>query len=62
MGRATSFHVDIIKARFCKALQLSFGTTSTATALYPSDHNGDVTSLVRQICHLGLRDKEDAVF
>ena len=55
MGRA-NFHADIIKARFCKALQFSFGTTSTAEVLYPSDHNG-MLPLLRLICHSSLRDK-----
>jgi hypothetical protein len=62
MGRATSFRVGVIKARFCKALlsQFSNDIERDGTVLFRSWW--DVASLARLICTLGLRDKENPEF
>jgi hypothetical protein len=62
MGRATSFRVGIIKARFCKALLAQFWDDIVREGTVSFRSQWDVASLARLICHLGLRDKEDAEF
>ena len=62
MGRATSFRVGIIKARFCKALLAQFWDDIVREGTVSFRSQWDVASLARLICHLGLRDKEDADF
>jgi hypothetical protein len=62
MGRATSFRVGIIKARFCKALLAQFWDDIDREGTVSFRSQWDVASLARLICHLGLRDKEDADF
>ena len=62
MGRATSFRVGIIKARFCKALLAQFWDDIDREGTVSFRSQWDVASLARLICHLGLRDKDDADF
>ena len=62
MGRATSFRVGIIKARFCKALLVQFWDDIVREGTVSFRSQWDVASLARLICHLGLRDKDDADF
>ena len=62
MGRATSFRVGIIKARFCKAILAQFKDDIDREGTVSFRSQWDVASLARLICHLGLRDKEDADF
>ena len=62
MGRATSFRVGIIKARFCKALLAQFCDDLDREGTISFRSQWDVASLARLICHLGLRDKDDADF
>jgi hypothetical protein len=60
MGRATSFRVGIIKARFCKALLAQFkdDIDREGTVIFRSQW--DVASLARLICTLGLLDEQNA--
>ncbi|KAF8489957.1 hypothetical protein F5888DRAFT_1139320 [Russula emetica] len=62
MSRATSFRVGIIKARFCKALLAQFWDDIDREGTVSLRSQWDVASLARLVCHLGLRDKEDADF
>ena len=62
MGRATSFRVGIIKARFCKVLLAQFWDDIDREGTVSFRSQWDVASLARLICHLGLQDKEDAGF
>jgi hypothetical protein len=62
MGRATSFRVGIIKARFCKALLAQFRDDIDHEGTVSFRSQWDVASLARLICHLGLRDEEDEDF
>ena len=62
MGRATSFRVGIIKARFCKSLLAQFWDDIDREGTVSFRSQWDVASLARLICHLGLQDKEDADF
>jgi hypothetical protein len=62
MGRATSFRVGIIKARFCKALLSQFQRDIDHEGTISFRSQWDVASLARLICTLGLRDKEDPEF
>ena len=62
MGRATSFRVGIIRARFGKALLAQFWDDIIREGTVFFRSQWDVASLARLICHLGLRDKEDAEF
>jgi hypothetical protein len=62
MGRATSFRVGIIKARFCKALLAQFWNDIDREGTVSFRSQWDVASLARLICILGFRDKEDAEF
>ena len=60
-GKATSFRVGIIKARFCKALLAQFSNDIENRP--PSFRSQwDVASLARLISTLGLRDKDDPEF
>ena len=62
MGRATSFRVGVIKARFCKALLAQFWNDMDREGTVSFRSQWDVASLARLICNLGFRDKEDAGF
>ena len=64
MGRATSFRVDIIKARFCNALlaQFSKDIKKEGTASFRVRSQWDVASLTRVFSTLGLQDKDEAEF
>jgi len=62
MGRATSFRVGVIKARFCKALLSQFWNDTDREGTVSFRSQWDVASLARLICILGFRDKEDADF
>ena len=62
MGRATSFRVGIIKARFCKALLAQFKDDIDREGTVCFRSQWDVTSLARLICTLGLRDEQNAEF
>ena len=62
MGRATSFRVGIIKARFCKALLAQFKDDIDREGTVYFRSQWDVASLARLICILGFQDKEDAEF
>ena len=64
MGRATSFRVDIIKARFCNALlaQFSKDIKKEGTVSFRVRSQWDVASLARVFSTLGLRDKDEAEF
>ena len=59
MGRATSFRVSVIKARFCKALLAQFSDDVNREGTVSFRSQWDVASLARLICTLGLRDKEN---
>jgi hypothetical protein len=62
MGRATSFRVGVIKARFCKALLSQFSNDMDRDGTVSFRSQWDVASLARLICILGFRDREDADF
>ena len=62
MGRATSFRVGIIKARFCKALLVQFKDDIDREGTVSFRSQWDVASLARLICTLGLRDEQNAEF
>jgi hypothetical protein len=62
MGRATSFRVGVIKARFCKALLAQFSNDIERDGTVSFRSQWDVASLARLICTLGLRDKENPEF
>jgi hypothetical protein len=62
MGRATSFRVGIIKARFCRALLAQFRDDIDREGTVSFRSQWDVASLARLIGILGFQDKEDAEF
>jgi hypothetical protein len=62
MGRATSFRVGVIKARFCNALLTQFRNDLEREGTVSFRSQWDVASLSRLINILGLRDREDAEF
>ena len=62
MGRATSFRVGIIRARFCKALLAQFWKDTDREGTVSFRSQWDVASLARLITVLGFRDKEDTGF
>jgi hypothetical protein len=62
MGRATSFRVGVIKARFCKALLTQFWNDIDHEGTVSFRSQWDVASLARLIYTLGLRDKADPEF
>ncbi|KAI0274257.1 hypothetical protein BGY98DRAFT_80659 [Russula aff. rugulosa BPL654] len=62
MGRATSFRVGIIRARFCKALLAQFWKDTDREGTVSFRSQWDVASLARLITVLGIRDKEDTGF
>lgn len=62
MGRATSFRVGIIRARFCKALLVQFKDDIDCEGTVYFQSQWDVASLARLVCILGFRDKEDPEF
>ena len=57
MGRAASFRIGIIKARFCKVLLSQFCKTVLSFR-----SQWDVASLAKLIGYLGLRDEDDPEF
>jgi hypothetical protein len=62
MGRATSFRVSMIKARFCDALLAQFRNDLEREGTVSFRSQWDVASLARLIYTLGLRDEEDIEF
>ena len=62
MGRATSFRVGIIKARFFRALLAQFKDDIGYEGTVSFRSQWDIASLARLACILGFRDKEDADF
>ena len=62
MGRANSFRIGIIKARFCKALLAQFWDDLDREGTISFRSRWDVALLVRLIHILGLWDKNDADF
>ncbi len=62
MGRATSFRVGIIRARFCKALLAQFKNDLDREGIVSFRSQWDVASLARLICTIGLRDENDPEF
>ncbi|KAI0267906.1 hypothetical protein BGY98DRAFT_1190884 [Russula aff. rugulosa BPL654] len=62
IGRATSFRVGIIKARFCKALLAQFKDDIDREGTLSFRSQWDVASLARLICTLGLRDEQNEEF
>jgi hypothetical protein len=62
MGKATSFRVGIIKARFCKALLAQFSNDKAKEGTVSFRSQWDVASLARVIVTLGMRDKDDPEF
>jgi hypothetical protein len=62
MGRATSFRVGIIRARFCRALLVQFKDDIDRERTVSFRSQWDVASLARLICNLGFLDKENADF
>ena len=57
MGRAASFRIGIIKARFCKVLLAQF-----CKNILSFRSQWDVASLAKLINYLGLRDEDDPEF
>src|SRR5580658_9753472 len=57
MGRATSFRIGIIKARFCKVFLAQF-----CKNILSFRSQWDVASLAKLIHYLGLRDEDDPEF
>ena len=62
IGRATSFRVGVIRARFCNALLTQFRNDLEREGTVSFRSQWDVASLSRLINILGLRDDEDAEF
>jgi hypothetical protein len=62
MGRATSFRVGTIKARFCRALLSQFKDDMDREGTVSFQSQWDVASLARLIGILGLQDKENPDF
>ena len=62
MGRAISFRVGLIKARFCNAILAQFSNDFESEGTLTFRSQWDVASLARVIYTLGLRDKEDPEF
>ncbi|KAF8489958.1 hypothetical protein F5888DRAFT_1139365 [Russula emetica] len=64
IGRATSFRIGIIKARFCKVLLAQFWDDIICKNVLSFRSQWDVASLAKLIYYLGLRheDRDDAEF
>ena len=64
MGRATSFRIGMIKARFCKVLLAQFWDDTIRKKVLSFRSQWDVASLAKLIHYLGLRheNREDAEF
>jgi Family of unknown function (DUF6535) len=62
MGRATSFRVGIIKARFCKGLLAQFKDDIDREGTVSFRSQWDVASLAKLICTLGVLDEQNAEF
>ena len=62
MGRAASFRIGIIKARFCKILLAQFCDDIIHNNILSFRSQWDVASLAKLIHYLGLRDEDDPEF
>jgi hypothetical protein len=62
MGRAASFRIGIVKARFCKILLAQFWDDAIRKKVLPFPSQWDVASLEKLICYLGLRHEDDPEF
>jgi hypothetical protein len=62
MGRAISFRIGVLKARFCRAILAQFSNDIEREGAVFFRSQWDVASLARVIHTLGLRDKEDPEF
>ena len=62
MGRAASFRLGLIKARFCKVLLAQFWDDTGRDNVLSFRSQWDVASLAKVICYLGLRDEDDPEF
>ena len=62
MGRAISFRVGLIKARFCNAILTQFWNDLDREGTLSFRSQWDVACLARVIYTLGLRDKDDPEF
>jgi hypothetical protein len=62
MGRAVSFRIGIIRARFCKVLLAQFWDDIMRRNVLSFRSQWDVASLAKLIYYLGLRDEDDPEF
>jgi hypothetical protein len=62
IGRAASFRIGIIKARFCKALITQFWDDIICKNILSFQSQWDVASLAKVIYYLGLRDEDNPEF
>ena len=62
MGRAASFRIGIIKARFCKVILAQFWDDIISENILSFRSQWDVASLAKLIYYLGLRDEEAPEF
>jgi hypothetical protein len=62
MGRAASFRIGIIKARFCKVFLAQFWDDIIRENVLSFQSQWDVASLAKLIYYLGLRDEDDPEF
>ena len=62
MGRATSFRIGVIRARYCNAILAQFSNDLEREGTLSFRSQWDVCSLARLIFALGLRDEDDPEF
>ena len=62
MGRATSFRIGVIRARYCNAILAQFSKDLEREGTLSFRSQWDVASLARLIFALGLRDEDDPEF
>ncbi|KAH8995067.1 hypothetical protein EDB86DRAFT_1209331 [Lactarius hatsudake] len=62
IGRAMSFRISIIQARFCRALLAQFSTEEKRNGILVFRSQWDVASLARLFYTLGVGGEEDAEF
>ena len=62
MGRAASFRIGIIKARFCKVLLAQFWDDAIRKKVLSFPSQWDIVSLTKLISYLGLRHEDDSEF
>jgi Family of unknown function (DUF6535) len=62
MGRAISFRIGIIRARFCKVLLAQFWDDIIRKNVLSFRSQWDVASLAKLIHYIGLRDEDDPKF